>query len=131
MALLRLDLVALREVDQVRERKYENADVEDEQRDRRVRVLGGGRERAEEPRREDAAAVGHDEEDRERGRAPDVRRGVVGNPGLERGRGAVHARQEQEDGTVANVVVVRTLRRRIMSLISGRGTRVDVPINMP
>lgn len=105
MALLRLRFVALREVDEVRERKHEDADVEDEQGDRRVRVLGGGGERAEEPRREDAPAVGHDEEDRERGRAAHVRRGVVRDPRLQRRRRAVRARHQEEDRAVAHVAV--------------------------
>ena len=114
----RLLRIARLEVVVVDDGHDEEDDGEDEQRERRLVVLGRGGEEAEEPGREDAAAVGVDEEDGERGGAADVWRGVVGDPGLQWGCGAVDSGEDEEERAVPDVAdgrpceyVVRLLER--------------------
>ncbi len=103
LALARLVLVPPRQIRKVRRRAHKQPDIEYQQRDPRLRVLRRGRQRPEQPRREDPPAVRHDQEQRERGRPPHVRRRVVRDPRLQRRRRAVRPWQQQEDRSVPDV----------------------------
>ena len=100
-------LVLVPEVPRVRSAERRHEDGEGEQDARREDVSRRRGERAQQPCREDAARVGHDEPDGDGRCAADVRRRVVGAPCGERRGGEVGAGDGEEEGGVLDVVLGR------------------------